>query len=237
MYHYAVVLGALCASCSEAWVMVPPRGCDKLGRRGCQEVSPHRNVNGRRGRALPVDDQAEGTTPPPPPLEKSPVSAAEAGGSRATGRRTSWQEQFASLRNDAADPWSARSADNSSRGAPAASLGFSANKDGSGVQEQASTGGGAAAAAVREEVAEVESPLTATTTATAVPEETGTSSLHSYLLSPGMFLRQGAVVALHCCCLLSLDIYPVTEYSRGSPLETPFTKYVRSAVPAATHQT
>ena len=65
-------------------------------------------------------------------------------------RRASWKDQFASLRNDVADPWVARSrAENSSssasRSAPAASLPLSSDKNG-GVEEQA--------APVIEEVAE-----------------------------------------------------------------------------------
>lgn len=196
MYSYAVILSALCASCSEAWVMVPPRGCDKPGRRWCQQLSSHRNSCGRRrplsppsrGRGQPAvsqsaDAQAEGTEPPPlPPLERAPVAAVEAGGRRDTSRSVSWQEQFACLRNDATDPWTARRADDSSSrasgSAPAPSLGISGDKDGS--SGQGAMGGGAAE---REEVVGGESPLTATETETAVPEETGTSRLLQCLLS------------------------------------------------------
>lgn len=202
VFMYAVVLGAFCASCSEAWVVVPPRGCDRSGRRRCQQPSPHRDARSRkrppphlpssRERAPPTvpqsaaDGQAEGPTPPPLPFGKSSDVGAEAVGSKPLGGSVSWQEQFATLRNDAADPWtraddggsSSSSSERSTESAPpaASSLGISVSElDGSSSgQEQAATGGGAAA---KEELAGAESPLTATATAaaTAAPEETGRS--------------------------------------------------------------
>lgn len=213
---YTVVLGALCASCSEAWVTVPTRGCNKSGRRWCGQPSSHRDTYARkrpsRGRVQPAvaksgDDQTEGATPPSPLIENASVVAAEAGGSRAVGRSVSWQEQFASLLNDAADPWTAVSSDDSSSSrssrssgsAQVASLGISANEVGSCAQEQTATDGGAAA--VGEEVKGVESQLAGTAVAAAVPEETGTSRLLLFgclsLLS--WFFSHGVLSLLTCC--------------------------------------
>lgn len=193
-----VLCALLCAPCSEAWVSAPPGGCAKSVRRCYQQQSFHRNACGRRRPPPPSargssssaqaalsrsadDDLAEGTAPPSPPpqSEKFTVVAVETGFGEATGRGASWKERFASLRNDAADPWTARCADYDSSSeqsttgsAPAAvSLGNSSNGEDSSVQEQAPADGGASA---REEVARVEPPRTAM--ATALPEETGTSS-------------------------------------------------------------
>lgn len=67
--------------------------------------------------------------PPPLPLEEAAGGMAASGGVSiaSPSRRPFWQEQFASLRNNAADPWSARSNDDDSAGdisssAPVASL-------------------------------------------------------------------------------------------------------------------
>lgn len=196
----AVVLGALC--CSEAWLVVPPRGYDRFGRRWCHQLSSHRDACSRRrapplsssrDRAPPAvsqsaNDQAEttGITPSPPPPS---VVAAGAGGSKTPGRGvSSWQEQFASLRNDAADPWTCAveggSRSTGSNPVTAATRRLSANEDGrSSVQQQLSMDGGVA---VGEDLAGVGSPLTATATAaatTTVPEETGRSGPPLYFLS------------------------------------------------------